>query len=121
AASHEVFDQAAAWREVVEIELVDLRGDDQQRTAVHLFGGRRVLDQLQHVAREDDGPRREGEIAAHLELAGVYLRGQAAVAEQVVDHVPQAARHAAAARLQQLAQRSRIAEQRVGRRRGIDE
>ena len=76
------------------------------------------LDQLQRVAGEHYGTRRGGEVAADGEFARIHLRGQAA---EVVDHVLDAAQHAAAAGLEKLAQRRRITEQRVGRRGGTEQ
>ena len=70
---HHPFDERLRRRQVQNIELVDPRRHDQQRRAVHLVRGRRVLDQLQHVVLEDDLARRHGEILADAEGRRVRL------------------------------------------------
>ena len=51
-----IFDDAFFRREIVDIGLVDLGRDDEQRDLMHLILRRRVLNQLHHLSPVDDGP-----------------------------------------------------------------
>src|SRR6516164_6773625 len=93
--------------QVEDVELVDRRRDDDQRPLERPFGERLVLNKLDQFVLEDDGARRDGEIAADLESLLVGHR-DAALAD-VVDQVLDSGRQAFAARLHRKPQRLRIA------------
>ena len=116
ALAHQVLDDAAARRQVEDVELVDLRRHDELRPRVHRLGGGRVLDQLEHRVAEHHRAGRQRQVAAQLEGARVHLRGHAAVVREVADHVAQAGHQAAAAGLDHALQCARVADQRVRRR-----
>ncbi len=44
-------------RDIEDVELVDRRGDEQQRHVIDLVGDRPVLDQLEHVRPREVGRR----------------------------------------------------------------
>ena len=85
-----VLDQAAPGADVGDVELVDLRRDGDERPGEGRLAGRRVLDQLEHLAAVHDLARGDGEVAAHGERTGVDRRRHAAVVAEVVSHVPHA-------------------------------
>src|SRR5215470_3021119 len=61
-----VFDKASTGGQVEDVELVDLGWHDEERPTVRFTLCRRVLDELEHVAREHDRPRRRGQVLAEL-------------------------------------------------------
>ncbi len=109
-----VFDDAPARGNVEDVELVDLRRDDQLRPDVDLRGRRRVLDQLQHFVAKHDAAPRQADVPADLEGPLVHLRRHAAVLDQVPQHVAQPAQQARAAAVDHLLQGRWIARQRIG-------
>ena len=82
---------------------------------VRCLAGRRVLDQLEHLAAVHDLAWGDGEVAANRERAGVDCRRQAAVVAHVMREVPCAVEEAAAPRLDRLGEGAGVAEQGVGR------
>ena len=88
----------------------------QGRDLVHLLGRRLVLQELEPLGAQHDGPRRRREVLAHLEVRALDLRRHALVVADVVDQVLHPAHEALAARLVRLLQRGGIADQGIGRR-----
>ncbi len=112
---------ALLGRQVEDVELVDLRRRDEERTRVDPAARGPVLDQLHHRIAVYDRAGRRREVPTDGELRAVHLGGQAAVPRQVGDEVLEAAREARAARVDQLLQRCGIAAERVGRGHRVDE
>ena len=115
AGADQVLDEAAAGGEVGDVELVDLRRDRDERSRVRRLAGRRVLDELEHLAAVHDLARGDGEVAADRERAAVDRCRQAAVVAHVMGEVPHTAEEAAAPRLDRLGQRAGVAEHGIGR------
>ena len=115
AGADHVLDEAAAGRQVGDVELVDLRRDRDERSHVRCSAGRRVLDQLEHLAAVHHLAWGDGEVAADRERAGVDRRRQAAVVADVMREVPCTVEEAAAPRLDRLGEGAGVAEQGVGR------
>jgi hypothetical protein len=65
---NQVLDHAAAGCQVQHVVLVDGRRHDEQRYLPDLIGLRPVLDQLQDLGAQHHCSRRDGDVAAHLEL-----------------------------------------------------
>ncbi len=112
-------DQAAAWRQIPDVVLVDLRRHDEQRRAVNRRCLRSVLDQLELFVAVDDLAGRRSQVLANLELARVHRRRQAAVVAPVFDHLRQPGDEVPSAAFERALERSRIAEQRVGGRQRV--
>ena len=85
------------------------------------IGLRRVLNELEGFAAEDHRARRDGEILADLEFPIVHLARHAEIVGQVVDEILHAVQQALAAGFGNALQRSRVAEQRIGRRESFGE
>jgi hypothetical protein len=123
ALGHGPLDEGVLLAQIEDIVLVDPGRDDQQRPLVDLFGGRRVLDQLDQVVLVDHLARRHRDVLADLEGLGVgHPDLQPAVAPvQVVQQVPQPLDQVLAARLHGRAQHLGVGHDEVGRRHGVDE
>src|SRR5262244_2607498 len=61
-----VLDKASTGGQVEHVELVDLGWHDEEWPTVGLTLCRRVLDELEHVAREHHRPRRRSQVLAEL-------------------------------------------------------
>ena len=107
-------DEAAARRQVHHVVLVDPRRARQQRGGVHLLGLRLVLQQLHEVVAEHHLRGRDGEVAAHLEAAGVDLARTAAVVAHVVEELPRARDEAPPTRVERPLERGGVRRQEVG-------
>ena len=118
---HRVLHQAAARSDVGDVVLVDLRRDRDQRPAVDRRRGRRVLDELEHLAPVDDLAGGDGQVPAHPEGSGVDGGGHPRVVAHVVREVAEARRQAHAPGLDGLGQRRRVAGQAVRRGRRLGE
>ena len=119
AGGHGGFHQAATWRQVGDVVLVDLRRDGHQRAVVDLRGGLLVLDQLEDLAAVDDLTGCGGQVAPDREGAGVHLGRHAAVVAEVVGEVAGAGQETLAAGLGRLGQGVGVGEQVVGGRQGL--
>ncbi len=119
--SHHVLDEAAVGCEVGDVVLVDLRRDRHQRSGRHGLGLCLVLDQLEDIGAVHDVTGGGGDVVAEPEGAGVDRRRHAAVAADVAGQVAQSCEQAAAARLDGLGQRARVAGQRVRRSQRLDQ
>ena len=87
-----------------------------------LLGLRLVLDELEQLAAVDDLPGRAGHVLADVEQRrGSTCDGQPSLRAHVAEHVLRAADEAQAAGLEGPLQGRRVAEQRVGRSRGVGE
>ena len=113
--------EAVLRRQVEHVELVDLRRHDHERPAMNMGRRRCVLDELEHVVAEHDGPRRRREVFANGERTRIDLFRQPAAARNVVDEVGKAAQHARSLRRGELAQRGGVAGQRIGGRERVDQ
>ncbi len=109
-------DEAAPWREVHDVVLVDPRRAGQHRHGADLRRLRRVLDQLHQLIPEHHLAGGGREIPADRERARVDLAGAPAVTQQVVEEVASACRQAGSAGLKCPLERCRIGEQEVRRR-----
>jgi hypothetical protein len=116
-----VLDQAAAGGEVGDVELVDLGRDGDKGALVAAPGGGRVLDELEHLAAVNDLARRDGQVDAHLEGAGVHRGRHAAVVAEVVEGVTGSGEQAAAPGLGGFGQGVWVAEECVRRCHGFGE
>ena len=67
------FDEGFLRLEIEDVELVDPRRHDQQRRAQHVFGRRRILDQLHQLVLEDHLARRRRHVDADLEIGRIGL------------------------------------------------
>ncbi len=116
-------DPGVLGAQVDDVELVDPRRDEQQRTLDHRLGGRRVLDQLEHLVAEDHLAGRGGDVLADDELVVVGLGDaeRALAALHVLQHVLQAVDQILAARFDGGANHFRIGQREIGRRQGADE
>ncbi|MNJ50310.1 hypothetical protein D3C77_455790 [compost metagenome] len=92
-----VLDKAVGRAQIEDVELVDLRRDDQQRSSVLFFAHGLVLDQLQQLVAKNHRPRGGGQVATDLERLGVDLARQPIVVAQVVNQMVQASEQAQAA------------------------
>ena len=117
------FDEAVLRLQIEDVELVDPGRHEQERTLVHLRGGRRVLDQLHQIVLVDHLAGRGGDVLADLErlLVGhADLQAPSApleVGEQMLEAVQQVL----AAGLLGFAQDRRIGQDEVARRDRADE
>ena len=68
------FDEALFRGQVENIEAVDPRREDYQRSFIHLFGRRAVLHELIQRRLVHDLTRRGGQIHTKLECFGVCMR-----------------------------------------------
>ena len=80
-----------------------------------------ILDQLEHLVLEHDGPRGGRQILADLEGLHIDLGGHTPIIGQVFEHVGEAFHQAGSARLVHLLHSRWIAQQRVSRGHGIGE
>ena len=112
---HEVFDEAAAWREIEHVVAVDLRRHDEDRTCADVLGRRCVLDEFEHRVAEHDGPGRCGDGLAGDERPAVDHRRQGTVRSNVVQRVAGTVDEAAAPCAGGLSDRCRVGEEVVGR------
>ena len=112
AALDEVLDEAAARREVGDVELVDHRRDHEQRAGPHRRGLRRVLDQLEHLGAQYHRAGRDGQVAADLERVRSDHRRHPRRRREITDQVAQARDNVAAAGVDERLPR-RGADQRV--------
>src|ERR1700683_1060612 len=110
-----IFDEAALGREIHDVEFVDLRRDHHDRTRENLCRARLILDHLAQIASIDYGARRDREILADLERTLSYLRGHAAIADRVIEKIPQPSKQTGPGALECMLERGRIPQQRVGR------
>lgn len=115
-----VLDEALLRRQVEDVELVDLRGNDHQGLEVLLLAHGLVLDQLQHLVAEHHRARCGGQVPPDFEGMLADLAGHGVVVQQVVEQVARTVDQAEAAGVEQLLDRQRI-EQAVGRGHGIAE
>ena len=88
---------------------------------MHLFGGRRELQQLQDVVLEDHLPRCRGDVLANHELFSIGLADSqlAAAAFEVLGKVLHAAHKALAAGLDHFAQGGGVRGEEIGRGNGV--
>ena len=113
-------DEAAAGREVHHVVLVDPGRAAQQRPGVDLLGLRRVLDELHELVAEHDLARGRGEVAAHLEAAGVDLARPAVVVDQVVEEGHRALDDARARGVERPLQGGRVQREEVRGRQRVE-
>jgi hypothetical protein len=109
-------DEAPPRRQIEDVVLVDLRRDEKERPREHARRRRLVLDELEHLAAEDDLAGRRRQALADAERPAIDLRRQAAVLAQVVREVARAREQALAARRERVPERGRVAGEAVGRR-----
>ncbi len=102
--------------QVEDVVLVDRRRDDEKGRPELGLAQRAILDQLEDVVFEYHVSRRDGQIDAYLEGAGVAL-AQLAFA-QIVEQVEGAGEQAGAAGFRQLLQGIGVARQEVAWRTG---
>src|SRR5208283_6010664 len=114
-------DKALFRRQIERVVLVDLGRRDDDRPAPNLLGHGPKLDQLEPLVAIHDGAWGGAEVLAHLERAGVDLRRKAAVLDEIGDIVLEASPQVLAAGVNDFLERRGVAEQGVGRRKGIDE
>src|ERR1700733_8212328 len=97
---HGMLDEAAAWREIHHVVLVDLRWHDHHGGLPHHLGPRCVLDELTYLVLEDHRPRRRREVSTEFERAPVHRAGTSIVLEEVPADVLPAFQHASSSRLE---------------------
>jgi hypothetical protein len=116
-------DERVLRLEVEDVELVDPGRHDQQRTALHRRGRRRVLDQLHELVLKDDLAGRVGDVLAELEGGEIaHFQAQpAAAALEVLDQVAQALDQVLAPALERGLEHRRIGRGKIGGRQGVDE
>ena len=109
----EVFDQAAARRQVQRVVLVDRRRHDQQRDLPDLVGRRRVLDQLEHLGPQHHGAGGGGDVPSHLESGGVHHRRDMRCARHVSQQVSAAPQQAQAGGVDRGLRRRRVQQRHI--------
>ncbi|KPX25199.1 Uncharacterized protein ALO70_05735 [Pseudomonas amygdali pv. eriobotryae] len=109
-----ILHKAVGWAEVEDVELVDLRRHDQDRSAELPFAHRPILDQLEHFVAKHHRTGRGRYGSAYLKSVLGGLAGQPAVVQQIIGHVAQALDQAGTTRVEQLFDGLRV-EQRIGR------
>ena len=117
----EVFDEAAAGGQVEDVELVDGRGDEQQRSRADLARGRCVLDQLEHRCAQHHRAGRDREVLADRELILGDHAGDAWRDRHVADEVPQPTDDVGPAGVDDLLERCRVQPRQVRGGRGVME
>ena len=122
APAHEPLDHGVSGAQIHHVELVHPRGDEEQRPAAYLLGGRRVLDELDEVVAEHHLARRRGDVLPdhegvrrahpHVEPAGLRI--------EVAEEVGHAVEDAPPTGFDGGAERLRVGGEEVGRRERID-
>src|SRR5262249_51739674 len=95
-------------RKIEDIELVDLRRRDQERSFVNLMSNGLILDELHDRAAIDDRTLRDRQISTHTEFPPIDLGRQATVMDEVGDKILDAVHEALSAGINKLLQRREI-------------
>jgi hypothetical protein len=111
-----VLDEAPTRRDVLDVELVDLRRDGYERAGPGRIGARRVLDQFEHLGSMHHLARGGGQVLADGEGPAVDRRRHPVVVARVLHEVPSSPHEAATAGLDRFAHRLRVSRQCVRRR-----
>jgi hypothetical protein len=112
-------DERVVGLQVEDVELVDARGHDHERPLRHLFGQRRVLDQLEQRVLEHHRALGHGHVAADFECALVGDRDAAAL--HVAGQIGQTRLETAAPGFEGELDRIRIGGREIGRAHRVDE
>ena len=121
ALAQQVLDQAAARREVQDVELVDRRRDHEERELAHALAARLVLDELEDLGAQDDGTRRDGEVVPDRERARVDARRQPRRAREVAHELAHAARQAGTAVVDDVLEHGRVRPREVRRGQRVEQ